>query len=727
MKFLLLLLCIYSVLTAQGLSLNETEKAWIKENPNVRFTGDPNWLPYEAFDENGNYIGIVADHLKLIEKRTGLHFIPTVVQNWSESLRIATEGKVSLISGDVADKVLNKNFNPIEPYLINPIIIIMHDHANYVEDLKVLKDKKVAIIKGYGYTADLLTHYPQMQFIEVENIQIGLRGVSEGKFDAILASNSLASYSLSEMGLDDIKIVGKTSVVMEVTLFVDKDQPILHDIINKSMQSISNKERNQIIHQWTNKPEYQDIDYILIWAVFTLGTIIVLILTYSYKNFHANKKHLLEMKNMETAQELGHMGSWEWNIATGELIWSDEVYRIFGEEPQSFPASYDGFKSYIPTEYHAGLEQAIDTAMKSHEPYEYDHPVKQKNGTLISVREAGYVRFNDDGEPVSMLGTVLDIDSVVRAKTAQRENEELTDLLKKFDENVIASNTDLHGNITYASQAFCKISGYSHDELINQPQNIVRHVDMPKEIYKELWRTIKLGNTWHGELKNTKKDGTVYWVDSTISPIYDHNKEVVGYSSIRRDITHEKQVEYLHNSLSVKSGELQRLNNTLERRIKEAVLESKKKDHLMAQQSKLASMGEMIGNIAHQWRQPLNALALLLQKQQMFFERGLLTSEKLQETVNKGTTLINKMSTTIDDFRDFFKPNKEKIHFDIKNAIEDTLEIIDASLYNENIRLVLDVDEGYKIYGYKNEFSQVILNLINNAKDVFVEAKRDDG
>ena len=86
------------------------EKSWIANNKDVLFTGDPNWLPYEAFDKEGNYIGIVAEHLKLIEQKTGLHFKPQVVDSWTESLHIATTGKVSVISGDAADDILNKQF-----------------------------------------------------------------------------------------------------------------------------------------------------------------------------------------------------------------------------------------------------------------------------------------------------------------------------------------------------------------------------------------------------------------------------------------------------------------------------------------------------------------------------------------------------------------------------------------------------------------------------------------
>lgn len=110
------------------LNLTKEEKQWVKDNPIVKFTGDPNWLPYEAFQKDGTYVGIVSEHLKLIEKLSALKFETIPVSSWTESLNIATEGIVSVISGDAADVVLNKRFKPIDTYSKNPVIIIMDMH-----------------------------------------------------------------------------------------------------------------------------------------------------------------------------------------------------------------------------------------------------------------------------------------------------------------------------------------------------------------------------------------------------------------------------------------------------------------------------------------------------------------------------------------------------------------------------------------------------------------------
>jgi len=143
---------------------------------------------------------------------------------------------------------------------------------------------------------------------------------------------------------------------------------------------------------------------------------------------------------------------------------------------------------------------------------------------------------------------ILNCDLEENNSTLASVNKEIKYLLKQFDKNVIASKTDMRGIITYASEAFCKISGYSQNELIRKPHNIVRHPDVPKNVYKEMWTEIKAGHEWKGEIKNIAKDGSTYWVNVTVSPEY-KNGLIVGYSAVRYDITAKKELEILSHSL----------------------------------------------------------------------------------------------------------------------------------------------------------------------------------
>jgi diguanylate cyclase (GGDEF)-like protein/PAS domain S-box-containing protein len=124
-------------------------------------------------------------------------------------------------------------------------------------------------------------------------------------------------------------------------------------------------------------------------------------------------------------------------------------------------------------------------------------------------------------------------------------NSQMKKYIKIVDENVLTSSTDLDGNITYASEAFCEISGYSKDELIGQNHRIIRHPDMQESTYKELWETISKGKIWKGEIKNLKKDGNFYWVKAIIEPNFSKEGKIIGYSAIRYDITDRKLIEII--------------------------------------------------------------------------------------------------------------------------------------------------------------------------------------
>ncbi len=145
---------------------------------------------------------------------------------------------------------------------------------------------------------------------------------------------------------------------------------------------------------------------------------------------------------------------------------------------------------------------------------------------------------------------------------------------------------------------------------------------------------------------------------------------------------------------------------------------------LLIQQSRLAAMGEMIGNIAHQWRQPINALTLLLANIKDANDYHELDTAMINESTAKGQELIQKMSTTIDDFRNFFKPNRAKQNFQPWVSIEEAIKLVAESFKLNGIEIDLDKSvEPCEVMGYPNEFSQVVLNALSNAKEAIIEKK----
>ncbi|MFK5882020.1 MAG: HAMP domain-containing sensor histidine kinase [Sulfurospirillum sp.] len=184
-------------------------------------------------------------------------------------------------------------------------------------------------------------------------------------------------------------------------------------------------------------------------------------------------------------------------------------------------------------------------------------------------------------------------------------------------------------------------------------------------------------------------------------------------------INNFKELHYsLEENIAKKTKELRALNISLESRVKKEVENSRKKDNIMFQQARLASMGEVLHNIAHQWRQPLGALMMIIQGFGTKFERGRLDEKFILSSVDDALKLGKNMSDTLDDFRNFFMPNRAKQIFDVKKAINKSIELTKYQLEKEDIELEFNSNITAKIYGFKNELMHVVLNIINNSKDI---------
>ena len=177
------------------------------------------------------------------------------------------------------------------------------------------------------------------------------------------------------------------------------------------------------------------------------------------------------------------------------------------------------------------------------------------------------------------------------------------------------------------------------------------------------------------------------------------------------------------DALKKSEHKYQQLTETLEQRIELAVEEARTREQLLIRQGRLAAMGEMIGNIAHQWRQPLNILALIIQELPIYYERGIFNKPYLDASVQKAMQVISQMSKTIDSFRNFFRPDKEKVCFQAREVLEKSVSIVDAVFTPLNLTVEIVVEDEIAIDGYPNEFSQVILNILLNAKDAFLHRK----
>ncbi|MEA2028302.1 MAG: PAS domain S-box protein, partial [Campylobacterota bacterium] len=142
---------------------------------------------------------------------------------------------------------------------------------------------------------------------------------------------------------------------------------------------------------------------------------------------------------------------------------------------------------------------------------------------------------------------------LVRERQLRQEKQEVLEdyqhLFNDFDKHVIVSQTDLDGTITYVSSRLCEMFGYSKEEIMGQNHTAFRHPDTPSEVFEEMWEKLNSNQTWEGDLQNLTRDGQTIWSSVVISPLYDHDKKKIGYSSIRHNISYQKQLEAEHAAL----------------------------------------------------------------------------------------------------------------------------------------------------------------------------------
>ena len=201
------------------------------------------------------------------------------------------------------------------------------------------------------------------------------------------------------------------------------------------------------------------------------------------------------------------------------------------------------------------------------------------------------------------------------------------------------------------------------------------------------------------------------WLNTSKWPLWDVDGEVDGVIGISRVVTEIKRLE----------EEIVNINKTLEERVAQEVQRNLEQERMLIHQNRTAGMGEMLGNIAHQWRQPLNALNILFFNIKDAYQYNELDEDYINQAVADGERLVQKMSTTISDFRNFFRPDKEIKAFSVTDQIRQVMKLMQSDLDKHKISIHIDAPQDLVISGFPNEYSHVLLNLFSNARDVIVK------
>ena len=579
--------------------LNKEELDYISKRNIIRMCNLNDLTPI-SFKEHGQIKGISIDVIKKIENLIQVKFLPIDTVSWEQAKEF-----LKIKECDVIPTITNSteliNFAKFtKPYLNYKQAIITQKDESVVSSLEDILDKSMAIKYNSQLIKILKSTNPDLNIILTKSNRETLESVSKGKAYFTVQPLPIASYYISNYALRNLYISRYTNMNYTVNMAVHKDNEILLNILDKTLNQISSQEHRDIFNKWTAVSFEEGFDYTLMWQIIIILLIVFIIVAYrqSVLNSHNNKlqeaNNKIEEKTIELAKQ----------------------------------------KLLFETLYN-----------------------KSSDGVLL-----------------------------IKEKT-----------------------------IVDCNEASSKILGFHKTELINQylynlaPKYQPDNTSSRRLFENKIEKALIFGmSSFEATLKGFA-DKEI-WVELVLTSIEIENKRVVH--TVIRDISNRKALE----------KKLEDLNTHLEERIKKEIRKNENSTKQLIQQSRLAQMGEMISMIAHQWRQPLSAISAttnnLLIK---LIIEDKIEKEILEKELNLITDYSQHLSSTIDDFRNFFKSDREKEKFNIKEMILKSINIIKTSIEAKNIKLETYFHEELEIYSYSTEIQQVILNILKNAEDVLSE------
>ncbi|RXK11785.1 hypothetical protein CP965_11420 [Halarcobacter mediterraneus] len=584
----------------QALYLTDKQKEYLNYKKKIKMCVDPNWMPLDGIKE-GKHMGIAADFMKNISNKIKIPIKLVITDSWKESLIKVKKRDCDILALSQKTPSRTKYLNFTSPYLKTPLVLATKKGKSFINDIKKINNKKIAIVGNYSMYEILKNKYPDMNLIQVQSVEEGLKKVQQEKFFGLLDNSIVINNEIQKYHLKDIAITGQFQESFNLSIASRNDEILLNEILEKTLNSIDSITREKIFYKWNNLEYDITIDYNLIAQILFISIVILALILY-------------------------------WNLKLKEEIKKrKKIERDLKESEQKFKLLFNKVPIFLNS-------------------------------------------FDSDGKITLW-------------------NEECSKVFGwQFDELKNYSNP---------LELF-----YPDKVLLNRVKNSFK--DLDSILFKE----------WTPQTKEGKKLVTK-WANIPL-----HNGEVinVGY-----DITQQREYEI---ELRKKNSELKKahnrykeLNSELEDKIKAEIQENTKHQVTIMEQSKLAQMGEMIENIAHQWRQPLaeiNSTVLLLDA--TLSNKKVLDSE-IEEKLLEIENLTKYMSNTINDFKNFFDPNKEREEFNIYENIQKTLKILNRRLSYYKIEVEIKVDRNISLNAYPDELNQVLLVLLNNSIDAFSEKK----
>jgi len=413
---------------------------------------------------------------------------------------------------------------------------------------------------------------------------------------------------------------------------------------------------------------------------------------------HALRQHLLENQNaLREAQSIANLGSWTLNIASNELLWSDETYKIFSL-PKNAVLTLDSFVERVHPDDRERVLAEWNAAMLGRQ-YDTEHRIVV-NECIRWVRERAHVHFDENGQAIFAVGTVQD---VTERRGAEEELRKHSLAIEQSPHSIVITN--VFGDVEYVNDAFVRNTGYSREEIVGANPRLLHSGQTPTTTYIDLWQTLEAGNIWRGEFINRRKDGSVYEEFAIISPVRQPDGHITHFLAIKEDVTEKKRI----------AAELENHRHHLETLVDERTAElTRARDE--AENANRAKSA-FLANISHEIRTPMNAIMGLTH----LTLRDTSDPEQ-QARLAKVVDAAQHLLSIINDVLDLSKIEAgklplEKADFSLGHIIKTVRSLIAERADAKSLSIVEEIDPRLPPFlnGSPVRLQQILLNFLSNA------------
>jgi polar amino acid transport system substrate-binding protein len=279
--FPLIFFLLYSSTALAFFELTPQELEYLNDKKQINMCIDPDWMPFEKI-EDGQHIGMTADYMSILESKIGLPIKLVPTSTWVESIEFAKARKCDIYSLAMPTEERLQYMDFTKPYLSIPLVVATKKDEFFIADLSKITDKKLGVVKGYAFGEILRKKYPDMQIVDVSSIHEGLDKVNHGELYGFIGTLVTIGYEFQHYYVGELKIAGKFDEQWELGIATRNDEPLLFDVFEKAIASISEKEKQDILNQWLAIRYERILRFSDIWPWILSGFVVLLFLAYRY-------------------------------------------------------------------------------------------------------------------------------------------------------------------------------------------------------------------------------------------------------------------------------------------------------------------------------------------------------------------------------------------------------------------------------------------------------------